>query len=470
VAVSPDGESVYVTATAGKAIVHYRTGSDGHLIPAGCLSAGGANGCNDGGAALDRAYGVAVSPGGDSVYVISDDGSISHLRRAPNGDLTPAGCLSAGASKGCNEGGQALSGARSVAMSSDGADVYVVSLNGSISHFRRAANGDLTPAGCISSDSVPGCNSAGAGVLTGASGVAISPQGDSVYVASQSPGTIAHFRRAANGDLTGAGCLNSGGTNGCNDGGPALAGVFAVVVSPAGDSVYGVSPDTDSIIHFRRAANGDLTGAGCLTSGSAAGCNGVDAAALHGARGVAISPGGDSVYVASSGSGAPTGAMAFFRRELPAPGGGNPGGGNPGGAGTGALPTLGSLTVTPSAFRAAGSGPSAVAARKTGAKVTFGLTAPGSVRFTVERRATGRKVKGLCVKQTKSNAHKPKCTRYVPVSGSFVRSGMSGDNSFRFTGRIGGKRLGAGKYRLTAFPYAGKQTGPARHKSFRIKL
>jgi hypothetical protein len=43
--------------------------------------------------------------------------------------------------------------------------------------------------------------------------------------------------------------------------------------------------------------------------------------------------------------------------------------------------------------------------------------------------------------------------------------GVAGSNSFRFSGRVGGKRLAPGKYRLTATP----ADGVPRLASFKIK-
>jgi DNA-binding beta-propeller fold protein YncE len=487
VAVSPGGDSVYVVSFSGAAISHFRRAANGGLTPAGCLNAGGTNGCSNGGAVLNGADGIAISPQGDSVYVTSASNAITHFRRAANGDLTPAGCLSAGGGNGCNDGGAALGGAAGVAVSPNGKSVYVAGFNSNaISHFVRAANGDLTPAGCLSSGGGKGCNDAGPNVLNNAIGVAISPQGDSVYVASQGGKSIAHFRRAANGDLTGAGCLNADGTSGCNNGGAALDGARGVVVTPGGDSVYVVSISTHSISHYLRAANGDLLPAGCLTSGSVAGCNSAGTGVINAASGVAVSPGADSVYVAAIGNGGGTGnSITHFRREHPAGGGGGGtggggGGGAGGGGGTGggggggtgggtSVAALRSLSITPLAFPAASTGGSALAARRTGGIVSFGLTAPANVRFTVARRAAGRRVGGRCVATKRSNRTKPKCSRYRQLAGSFARSGSSGENRFRFTGRLAGKRLGVGRYRLTARTFAGTVTGTPLSATFRIR-
>ena len=83
--------------------------------------------------------------------------------------------------------------------------------------------------------------------------------------------------------------------------------------------------------------------------------------------------------------------------------------------------------------------------------------------FTVERRLPGRKVGKRCVKQTKANRTKKKCSRFKPVKGSFTHSGQAGANSFKFSGRLNGKALKPGRYRLV-----GKTGSVSKAASFRI--
>ena len=58
----------------------------------------------------------------------------------------------------------------------------------------------------------------------------------------------------------------------------------------------------------------------------------------------------------------------------------------------------------------------------------------------------------------------------VTLKGSFTRAGLAGTNTFRFTGRLNGKRLRPGRYRLVATPTANGKTGRAASASFRIVL
>jgi hypothetical protein len=43
---------------------------------------------------------------------------------------------------------------------------------------------------------------------------------------------------------------------------------------------------------------------------------------------------------------------------------------------------------------------------------------------------------------------RPKSGRYVTLRGGFTHAGSVGANSFKFTGRLGGRKLKPGRYRL----------------------
>lgn len=128
---------------------------------------------------------------------------------------------------------------------------------------------------------------------------------------------------------------------------------------------------------------------------------------------------------------------------------------------------LGSLSITPRAFRAAPRGPS-VAAAVTGARVKYRLSENASVRFTVHRAHRGVRRGGRCLKRRRG-ARGRQCTRYVRLRGSFTHAGKLGEDSFRFTGRLRGRKLRPGRYRLVATPRdaAANRGNPVRAK-FRI--
>jgi hypothetical protein len=135
-----------------------------------------------------------------------------------------------------------------------------------------------------------------------------------------------------------------------------------------------------------------------------------------------------------------------------------------------AAAVIGSERLAPSRFRAAPTGPSARSAKRHyGTRVSYTLDQAASVSFTVRRARPGRKNgRGRCVAATKRNRKARKCKRLVTLRGNFTQSGIAGTNGFRFTGRIGGKALRPGRYKLAASPTANGRLGRSASASFRI--
>lgn len=114
-------------------------------------------------------------------------------------------------------------------------------------------------------------------------------------------------------------------------------------------------------------------------------------------------------------------------------------------------PAITALRLSRTTFRAAPSGgPFRAARAAVGTIVSFTLSEPGSVRFTIDRSAAGRGVKGRCVKPSSANRSRPRCTRWAAVKGSFSVTGKLGVNRIELRGRIGGRTLAPGRYRLNA--------------------
>ena len=127
-----------------------------------------------------------------------------------------------------------------------------------------------------------------------------------------------------------------------------------------------------------------------------------------------------------------------------------------------------SLSLAPRGFRAVNAGEAIFSAKKKrkapiGTTVTYSLSATATVTFSVERRLPGRKVGKRCVKQPRANKTKKKCPRFKLLKGGFPHSGQTGANSFKFSGRLNGKGLKPGRYRLV-----GKTGSVAKTASFRI--
>ena len=110
------------------------------------------------------------------------------------------------------------------------------------------------------------------------------------------------------------------------------------------------------------------------------------------------------------------------------------------------------LGLSRSVFRAAGSGPAwtAQGGRPVGTTLRVALSEAARVKFAVERRAAGRRVRGRCVKPRRGNRGRRRCSRWVRLRGTFTVPGVAGTNTVTFRGRLRGRKLGAGRYRISA--------------------
>jgi hypothetical protein len=162
------------------------------------------------------------------------------------------------------------------------------------------------------------------------------------------------------------------------------------------------------------------------------------------------------------------GADEFPSPPCPSP----PGDGAPDASGSGGppdvtAPRIRALRLKPRRFRAARRGGSVSAAL--GARISYRLSEAANVRFRVQRRAAGRRAGRRCVKPRRGNRGRKGCVRWVRQRGSFSRRGKAAANSLRFSGRLAGRRLRPGRYRLIAVPTdpAGNR-GRAVRAGFRI--
>ena len=110
------------------------------------------------------------------------------------------------------------------------------------------------------------------------------------------------------------------------------------------------------------------------------------------------------------------------------------------------------------------------AVRPRATQVSYTLNVAASVRFTVQRLGSGRKVAGRCVKPTNNNRRRTRCVRFVRLRGSFTRRRPAGPDRFAFNGDISnrGRLLTPARYRLLATPIAKSRTGAAAYAAFRI--
>jgi hypothetical protein len=135
-------------------------------------------------------------------------------------------------------------------------------------------------------------------------------------------------------------------------------------------------------------------------------------------------------------------------------------------------PVISALTLAPSSFRAASTGPAvsmpSQGKPKRGTNVRYSVSLAGSTRFTVLRLAPGRRVGGRCVRPTKLNANAKRCTRHVALGG-FGQPSLAGKNRLHFSGRLAGNKLAPGTYLLRAVPKNVEgRIGKALARSFAI--
>jgi DNA-binding beta-propeller fold protein YncE len=330
-ALSPDGKNLYVASSGSDAIAIFtRNPLDGTLRQtkgkAGCIALEGAGGCAPA-IGLDGPNSVAVSPDGGNVYATSfksETVTVFHRNRETGALSQPfdgSGCIARVSVPGC-VGGRGLGGPDVIAVSPDNRGVYVGSFPGNaIAVFNRdATSGTLTqPAGttgCISASAGSGCATGLA--LEGPEGMAISPDGRSVYVgAATSRGVAVLSRDAATGGLSqatdGSGCIVSSPLAGCTAGAE-LDGADAVTVSANEKDVYVSSLFSRSVTSFTRTRHSGLLtqkpgAAGCLVFMRASGCS--FGRAVDSPEGIAVSPDGASVYAASYAPG----TIAVFNRN-----------------------------------------------------------------------------------------------------------------------------------------------------------
>jgi DNA-binding beta-propeller fold protein YncE len=328
-AISPDGRNLYATSRASNTItVFSRNRSSGALsqLPAGagCISGLPVPNCANGRALVGPDV-VVVSPDGRNVYVGSFFGNAVAVfgRSQPSGALTQpagtAGCI-AETTGGCASG-LALGAPEGMAISGDGADVYVATAlsNAVVVLSRDPSTGALAqPAGgsgCIVESPLTGCTT---GVqLGGANAAAVSPGDGDVYVTSLLSNSVTSFTRSSTGTLTQkegtAGCLAWLRAVGCSFG-QALSAPEGLAVSPNGANVYAAAFATGAIAVLDRSRRSGSVAQkpgrpGCVAPRSVPGCT--RGRALRGVSSIAVSADGRFLYSTSFASN----AVDVFRRS-----------------------------------------------------------------------------------------------------------------------------------------------------------
>jgi len=245
VAVSPDGNNLYTGSdqSPGTIAEFARNLTNGSLTqlasPNDCVQEqDDSSTCGtETGVGIGEVSSLTVSPDGQNLYAtwFGTDGTVAEFARNSDGSLTQLGngnnCIEEhGSGAGCDVQGNGLDGASEVAVSPDGADVYVATsaddcCGQAIAEFARSsADGSLTqlasPDNCIEDTGGTDCgNETGVGLGNGR--LAISPDGTSLYATGFGDDIAELSRTPVLYTLTAS--LAGSGAGGISDGTGALA-------------------------------------------------------------------------------------------------------------------------------------------------------------------------------------------------------------------------------------------------------
>jgi virginiamycin B lyase len=230
-------------------------------------------------------------------------------------------------------------------------------------------------------------------------------------------------------------------------------GPVATVDVPNADP-FGVTVGADGAFWFAQFAAGTL---GRLAAdGTFTALGGLTAAA--GPRWVTTAP-GDTLWVSEevsrkiakvTGVSAPAPVVPTPDPVVPGPG-------------PGPAPGPGTVADVTAPVLSAFSGPARI---RRGTAATFRITVSeaAAVTYRFQRLAPGRRRGSRCVSPTAAARRAKPCTRVLAV-GSIVTSAVAGQVTFRFSGRLKGRTLAPGRYRVTPIaqePAGNRATGRPR--------
>ncbi len=283
VAVSPDGRNVYAIGLTDDAIVTFQRNPTTGALTFSAMHKDGVGGVDG----LNEANFVTLSPDGKHVYVTSseDDALVVFTRNVTTGALTFAKMYKHGVG-----GVDGLNRVMGATVSPDGKFLYTVSDPSSrddpLVLFRRDANTGLLTFVRAYKDDVDGVDG-----LQGGHQVIISPDGRHLYATGRIDDAVAVFTRDVE-----TGAVKFVEAHKYRVGGSAIAnldGARGLAISADGQFVYVTADVIDTLIVFKRdSGTGALTFAQMLRDNT----DGVDG--LENAHVVAISPDGKHAYVA----------------------------------------------------------------------------------------------------------------------------------------------------------------------------
>jgi DNA-binding beta-propeller fold protein YncE len=323
VTISPDGRTAYAvggTGSLGQLGVFRRANGTGALVQLpgkeGCVLKVKASSCTQG-PGMETPAAVTVSPDGTLVVTAAYNGrAIGLYRRSSTGALTSAGTV------------RNIVSPSGLAFRSDGQLLLVASARGLLA-FRLLGTKLIRSSGPIPCDEFTGCTAvafspdglfayavAGGGahgsvtsyVVTPAGelvklpptsahainqprSVAVSPDGQNVYVAASVSDGVAIFTRdPTSGLMAQSGCLTVTGSQGACTKTEGLAGAGSLAVSDDGKNLYVAAPVSNRVSVFARAGDGSLRPMQTLAPRG-----------VRSVSGVAVSPDGRNVYAAGHG-------------------------------------------------------------------------------------------------------------------------------------------------------------------------
>ena len=329
VAVSPDGQNVYVLGEEDDAIAEFARGSDGSLSQISCIADIESEGSCDVNTAdgLNGPDAIVVSPNGDNVYVAArdDDGNndIAEFSVNEDGSLTELGCVAESSDDSNCAPNNNASGLQEVAvalaMSPDGDNLYAADEDGqAIAEFSVNDDGTLSQlsgnSACIQDANVESeeCGSSASGISE-VNGIVVSPNGQNVYTSGfanggNEDGTIAELTRNSDGSLSQddpVDCVEDPAfDDGCGSTAVGIDGISEPVISPDGKNLYTAAQFVGGpIAEFAINSDGSLSQLAapndCIEEAdSDLGC-GTEGQGIASGWELAMSPDGKNVYAAA---------------------------------------------------------------------------------------------------------------------------------------------------------------------------
>lgn len=381
-AVGRDGRSVYVANhSEDNIVVQLDAATDGRLMPKTPAKIA---------TPLDNPIAIAVSPDGNSAYVV-DQGVHNATDTIPSPgvseyDVGTGGVLTTKARATVGSGNQP----DAIAISPDGRHVYVA--NGgdnTVSQYTVGSGGELSP---MTRPTV----AAG----TNPTGIAVSPDGKSVYVTDANDNTVSQYDVGAGGGLVPKPTAAVG----------AGSSPSAIAISPDGRSAYVTNAGFGGISQYDIGPGGELTAKAPAVVGAGAGPDAI-----------AVSPDSMDVFVANGGDGTVTEYQVLAGGKLRA-----------------------HSTVQP---QHPASGPDAIAI---GAQVpcVFFKDAITHIIFlnnqtaSISNHLTIRAAIGILVERIQRGRH-------VPVGRVLFGQKRAGHVEIRWNLKVGGQKVPSGRYLIT---------------------